>query len=109
MVLAMVVPILLPLGAPLTLILRSLSPNETVKNKDSQVRNLRDWIVALMNSRYLHTLSHPIIAFFLFAGGTWVLYFSPLLTVLMRSHLGHLFMDAHFVLAGYLFFGIFWE
>ena len=104
MVLAMVVPILLPLGAPLTLILRSLSPNETVKNKDSQVRNLRDWIVALMNSRYLHTLSHPIIAFFLFAGGTWVLYFSPLLTVLMRSHLGHLFMDAHFVLAGYLFF-----
>ena len=36
--------------------------------------------------------------------GTWALYFSPLLTVLMRSHLGHLFMDAHFVLAGYLFF-----
>ena len=68
------------------------------------VRNLRDWIVALMNSRYLHTLSHPIISFFIFAGGTWALYFSPLLTVLMRSHLGHLFMDAHFVLAGYLFF-----
>lgn len=104
MVLAMVVPILLPLGAPLTLILRVLTPNETVKNKDSEVRNLRDWIVALMNSRYLHTLSHPIISFFLFAGGTWALYFSPLLTVLMRSHLGHLFMDAHFVLAGYLFF-----
>ncbi len=104
MVLAMLVPILLPLGAPLTLILRVLTPNETVKNKDSEVRNLRDWIVALMNSQYLHTLSHPIISFFLFAGGTWVLYFSPLLTVLMRSHLGHLFMDAHFVLAGYLFF-----
>ena len=104
MVLAMVVPILLPLGAPLTLILRVLTPNETVKNKDSEVRNLRDWIVELMNSRYLHTLSHPIISFFLFAGGTWALYFSPLLTVLMRSHLGHLFMDAHFVLAGYLFF-----
>ena len=104
MVLAMVVPILLPLGAPLTLILRVLTPNQTVKNKDSEVRNLRDWIVALMNSRYLHTLSHPIISFFLFAGGTWALYFSPLLTVLMRSHLGHLFMDAHFVLAGYLFF-----
>ena len=100
MVLAMVVPILLPLGAPLTLILRVLTPNQTVKNKDSEVRNLRDWIVALMNSRYLHTLSHPIISFFLFAGGTWALYFSPLLTVLMRSHLGHLFMDAHFVLAG---------
>lgn len=104
MVLAMVVPILLPLGAPLTLILRVLTPNQTVKNKDSEVRNLRDWIVALMNSRYLHTLSHPIISFFVFAGGTWALYFSPLLTVLMRSHLGHLFMDAHFVLAGYLFF-----
>jgi putative copper resistance protein D len=104
MVLAMMVPILLPLGAPLTLILRVLTPNETVKNQDSHVRNIRDWIVALMNSKYLHTLSHPVIAFFLFAGGTWALYFSPLLTVLMRSHLGHLFMDAHFVLAGYLFF-----
>ena len=104
MVLAMLVPILLPLGAPLTLILRVLSPNETVKNNDSQVRNLRDWIVALMNSRYLHTLSHPVISFILFAGGTWALYFTPLLTVLMSSHLGHLFMHAHFVLIGYLFF-----
>jgi len=104
MVLAMLVPILLPLGAPLTLILRVLTPNETVKNKDSQVRNLRDWIVALMNSRYLHTLSHPVISFILFAGGTWALYFTPLLTVLMRSHLGHLYMHAHFVLIGYLFF-----
>ncbi|MFM1986634.1 MAG: hypothetical protein RIS18_851 [Actinomycetota bacterium] len=104
MVLAMLVPILLPLGAPLTLTLRVLSPNDTVKNKDTEVRNLRDWIVALINSRYLHTLSHPVLSFFIFAGGTWALYFSPLLTVLMRSHLGHLFMDAHFVLAGYLFF-----
>ena len=104
MVLAMLVPILLPLGAPLTLTLRVLSPNDTIKNKDSEVRNLRDWIVALINSRYLHTLSHPVLSFFIFAGGTWALYFSPLLTVLMRSHLGHLFMDAHFVLAGYLFF-----
>ena len=104
MILAMVVPILLPLGAPLTLALRVLPPNETVRNSDSQVRNIRDWIVSLMNSKYIHTLSHPIISFFLFAGSTWVLYFSPLLTVLMSSHLGHLFMHAHFILLGYLFF-----
>ena len=104
MILAMVVPILLPLGAPLTLALRSLNPNETVKNNDSQVRNIRDWIVALINSKYLHTFSHPIISFFLFAGSTWILYFSPVLTILMESHLGHLFMHVHFVLVGYLFF-----
>ncbi len=99
MILAMVVPILLPLAAPLTLALRVLKPSS-----DSDLRNLREWIVALINSNYLKIASHPIIAFFIFAAGTWALYFSPLLTVLMRSHLGHLFMDAHFVLAGYLFF-----
>ncbi len=99
MILAMVVPILLPLAAPLTLALRVLTPSN-----HSEVRNLRDWIVALINSKYLKVASHPIIAFFIFAAGTWVLYFSPLLTVLMRSHLGHLIMDAHFILAGYLFF-----
>ncbi len=99
MILAMVVPILLPLAAPLTLALRVLKPSS-----DPDLRNLREWIVALINSNYLKIASHPIIAFFIFAAGTWALYFSPLLTVLMRSHLGHLFMDAHFVLAGYLFF-----
>ena len=99
MILAMVVPILLPLAAPLTLALRVLKPTN-----DPNVRNLREWIVAIINSKYLKVTSHPIIAFFIFAAGTWALYFSPLLTVLMRSHLGHLFMDAHFVLAGYLFF-----
>jgi putative copper resistance protein D len=99
MILAMVVPILLPLAAPLTLAIRVLKPSS-----DPDLRNLREWIVALINSNYLKIASHPIIAFFIFAAGTWVLYFSPLLTVLMRSHLGHLFMDAHFVLAGYLFF-----
>ena len=99
MILAMVVPILLPLAAPLTLALRVLKPSN-----DPELRNLRDWIVAVINSRYLKFASHPIIAFFIFAAGTWALYFSSLLTVLMRSHLGHLFMDAHFVLAGYLFF-----
>ncbi|MFZ9248501.1 MAG: cytochrome c oxidase assembly protein [Candidatus Nanopelagicales bacterium] len=99
MILAMVVPILLPLAAPLTLAIRVLKPSS-----DPELRNLREWIVALINSNYLKIASHPIIAFFIFAAGTWALYFSPLLTVLMRSHLGHLFMDAHFVLAGYLFF-----
>ena len=99
MILAMVVPILLPLAAPLTLAIRVLKPSS-----DPELRNLREWIVALINSNYLRIASHPIIAFFIFAAGTWALYFSPLLTVLMRSHLGHLFMDAHFVLAGYLFF-----
>ena len=101
MILAMVVPILLPLAAPITLALRSLKPATK-----PEVRNIRDWIVAIINSKYLKTFSHPVIAFFIFATGTWALYFTPLLSVLMRSHLGHLFMDLHFILAGYLFFWI---
>ena len=101
MILAMVVPILLPLAAPITLALRSLKPAT-----NPEVRNIRDWIVAIINSKYLKTFSHPVIAFLIFATGTWALYFTPLLSVLMRSHLGHLFMDLHFILAGYLFFWI---
>ncbi len=98
MILAMTVPILLPLAAPITLALRALpaSAKSTI--------TLREAIGLFLASRFSKIVTHPVIAFLLFATSTWMLYFSPLLTSLMASHLGHLFMDLHFILVGYVFF-----
>ena len=98
MILAMTVPILLPLAAPITLALRALPA--TTKSTIT----LRETIGLFLASRFSKIVTHPIIAFLLFATSTWMLYFSPLLTSLMASHLGHLFMDLHFILVGYVFF-----
>jgi cytochrome c oxidase assembly factor CtaG len=98
MTLAMVVPILLPLAAPFTLALRALpaSAKTTI--------SLRESLEIFLSSRFSVFLTNPIVAFLLFATSTWMLYFTPLLTTLMSSHLGHLFMDLHFILVGYVFF-----
>ena len=98
MVLAMVVPILLPLGAPMTLALRALPASH------QSTLSLREALNLFLGSRFSYIVTYPIVAFLLFATSTWMLYFTPLLTTLMNSHLGHLFMDLHFILVGYVFF-----
>jgi cytochrome c oxidase assembly factor CtaG len=98
MVLAMVVPILLPLGAPMTLALRALPATH------QPTLSLREGLNLFLASRFSYIVTYPIVAFLLFATSTWMLYFTPLLTNLMNSHLGHLFMDLHFILVGYVFF-----
>jgi putative copper resistance protein D len=40
----------------------------------------------------------------IFDGSLFLLYMTPLFGAMMRSHTGHLLMDIHFLLAGYLFF-----
>ncbi|WP_238006361.1 cytochrome c oxidase assembly protein [Dactylosporangium sp. AC04546] len=101
MVLAMVVPILLVCGAPVTLALRALRPPA-----DPSVRGTRDWLLLVLHSRVLRVLSHPAVALAVYVVSLYALYFSDLLGTLMRYHLGHLGMLVHFVLAGYLFFWV---
>ncbi|WP_432826614.1 cytochrome c oxidase assembly protein [Dactylosporangium sp. CA-092794] len=101
MVLGMVVPILLVGGAPLTLALRTLRPSA-----DPGVRGARDWLLLVMHSRPLRLLTHPLVALAIYVVSLYVLYFSNLLEVLMRYHLGHLWMLTHFVLAGFLFYWV---
>lgn len=98
MILAMVVPILLPLAAPITLALRALPA--TAKS----TLTLREGLTLFLDSRFSKIVTHPVVAFLLFATSTWMLYFTPLLTLLMSAHLGHLIMDLHFILVGYVFF-----
>jgi putative copper resistance protein D len=51
-------------------------------------------------------LTNPIVALALFDGSLFVLYFTDLFGNLMQNHAGHLFMNVHFLLAGFLFFHV---
>ena len=99
MVIGMVAPIGLVLGAPITLALRTLPQGRTPEE-----RGVRGMLIALLHSRYSIVLTNPITALALFDGSLFVLYFTDLFGNLMQSHAGHLFMNVHFLLAGHLFF-----
>ncbi|RLK23922.1 putative copper resistance protein D [Micromonospora sp. M71_S20] len=101
MVLSMLVPILLVGGAPVTLALRALR-----RPTDPQVRGAREWLLLALHSRPARLLTHPLVALGIYAGSLFGLYLSDLLGTLMRSHLGHLAMLTHFVVAGYLLFWV---
>ncbi len=99
MVIGMLVPICLVLGAPITLALRTLPQGRT-----SDERGVRGALIAVLNSRYSKVMTNPLTALALFDGSLFVLYFTNLFGDLMQSHAGHLFMNIHFLLSGYLFF-----
>ena len=99
MVLGMVAPIFLVLSAPITLALRTLPTGRTPNEK-----GLRQLLVGVLNSRYSKIIAHPVVALALLDGSLFVLYFTPLFSTLMRSHVGHLLMGMHFIAAGALFF-----
>lgn len=97
MTLTMVIPPLLVMGAPVTLALRTL----TARRDGS--RGPREWLLAVVHSRVLTGLSHPIAAAGLFAVSLIAFYYSPLFELSLRTHTGHVLMHVHFLLTGYLF------
>ena len=98
MVLSMIAPIFLVLSAPITLALRTLPINS-----DSAQRNARDWLLAIVHSSYSRRVTNPISVLIIFTFGLYAVYFTPLFANLMRSHTGHVFMEMHFLLSGFLF------
>ena len=98
MALGMLVPILLVLGAPITLALRSIKPAQ------HDLVGPREWITIVLQSNYSKLITHPFIALTIYSGSIYAVYFSSLMTSMMSSHLGHVIMHLHFVLSGYLFF-----
>ena len=99
MVLSMVAPILLVLGAPLTLALRAL-PGPRQSGEVSP----RTLLMSLVHSRWSRFVTHPLVAPILFTGSLYALYFSPLFESLMSNHWGHLMMDVHFLAVGSLYY-----
>ena len=101
MVLGMIAPIGLVLGAPMTLVLRTLP-----QGRNSDERGVRGSLLAALHSKPGIFFTNPIVALAIFDGSLFALYFTDLFSVLMQSHTGHLFMSLHFLAAGYLFFSI---
>lgn len=100
MTLTMLAPIMLVLGAPATLALRALRP------APGNDRGPREWLVWFLHSRLTGVLTNPFFVFFLYVIGLYGLYFTPLFGWLMGSHVGHIAMQVHFILAGYLFYWV---
>jgi cytochrome c oxidase assembly factor CtaG len=101
MVLGMIAPIGLVLGAPMTLALRTLP-----QGRNSDERGIRGSLLAALHSKIGVIYTNPIVALAIFDGSLFALYFTDLFAVLMQSHVGHLFMSLHFLAAGFLFFFI---
>jgi len=87
----MLAPLGMVLGAPLTLAFRSLPVGSA--------RQLT-W---LLRSRFFRVLGHPVTALVLNIGGMYVLYLTPLYSISQTNDLVHLAIHLHFLAAGYLF------
>lgn len=99
MTLNMFVPVLLVLGGPVTLALRTLPAAA-----DGQPPGPREWLLWLVHSKATALLANPITAFVLFVASLYAVYFTPIFNTLVRYHWGHELMSVHFLLVGYLFF-----
>lgn len=99
MVLSMVSPILLLIGAPVTLALRALPRGRGAAGVP------RALLLELLHSRVARFVSSPFFTVPLFLASLYGIYLTPLFDVLMSNAFGHQFMLAHFVVTGLLFFG----
>lgn len=101
MLLSMVAPIFLVLGAPVTLALRAL-PGSDVPGGQGP----RQWLAGALASRPAQVVTHPVTAAALSVASLYAIYLTSGYDALMRSHLGHALMELHFLLAGCLFFEV---
>ncbi len=101
MMLSMLVPVLLVLGAPVTLALRALP----TAGKD-RPPGPREWLLAALHSRVSTFFTNPLVATAIFVAGFYGLYFGGIFDAAADSHGAHLAMNAHFLLSGYLFYWV---
>jgi putative membrane protein len=98
MVIGMLTPILLTLGAPVTLLLRALPTGRAGRGAPRRI------LLAVLHSKVAATVTHPVVTLALFLGSLYGLYFTPLFDELMRSMWGHNLMLVHFLAVGMLYF-----
>jgi cytochrome c oxidase assembly factor CtaG len=92
MVLSMMGPIFLALGAPVTLALRTVGPAA------------RKTLLAVVHSRIAGLLTYPLIAFGVFVANPFVLYFTGLYRLTLEHAWLHELVHVHFIVTGCLFF-----
>lgn len=92
MLLSMLVPVFLALGAPVTLALRTLP------------RTPRGWLMSLIHSRLAKVLTFAPLVFALYVLSPWALYYSGWYRASLEHAYVHEMMHLHLVLVGSLFF-----
>ncbi len=92
MILAMVSPVFLALGAPVTLALRTLP------------KAPRAALLGVLHSRVVKVLTFPAIPWVFFIGSPFALYFSGWYPATLAHPLLHDLLHVHFLVAGCLFF-----
>ncbi|MDQ1040344.1 putative membrane protein [Streptomyces sp. V3I8] len=98
MVISMLSPILILLGAPITLALRALP----AAGRDR--KGPRELLLMFLHSRLMRVVTHPAFTIPLFIASLYALYFSPIFDFLMESRTGHIAMMCHFLAVGLVFF-----
>jgi putative membrane protein len=92
LLLGMLAPALLALGAPVTLAIQASH------------RPMQRRLVAVVHSRPMAVLTHPLMTWALFGGSMVVLYFTPLYNLSVDHPLVHALVHIHFLVTGILFF-----
>ena len=92
LLLGMVAPCLFALAAPVTLALTALP------------RRRRRHLLAVLHSRIVDVVTHPVVAWSVFVASPFVLYFTPLYQTSIDSAVVHELVHVHFLVAGCLFF-----
>jgi len=92
MILSMLTPLAMALGAPVTLALRTLPQRP------------RGWLLSVLHSRFAKVICFPMIGFTLFVLSPWALYFSGWYDATLRSAMLHDLLHVHFIAVGALFF-----
>ncbi|MCB5292945.1 cytochrome c oxidase assembly protein [Arthrobacter sp. SO3] len=98
MVLNMLAPVFLVLGAPVTLLLRALPAGSGHRGR------LRRGVLWVFHTRFAAVLTHPAVTFALFIMSLYGLYFTPVFDDLMGTWWGHNLMLVHFLVIGFLYF-----
>ncbi|MCW2641578.1 MAG: cytochrome c oxidase assembly protein [Dactylosporangium sp.] len=92
MVLSMIAPIFLALGAPVTLALRTLP------------QGARRVLLSALHSRVAKIWTYPLFAYGLFIATPFALYFTGLYRLTLSNNFVHELVHVHFILVGCLFF-----
>jgi putative copper resistance protein D len=88
MIMTMIAPIFIALGAPVTLALRTLP------------QTLRGLLLRLLHSRFVKVITFPLVAGAIYVLNPWLLYFTGYYENTLTNSLLHNFNHLHFVMVG---------
>ncbi|MGV9858572.1 cytochrome c oxidase assembly protein [Gordonia sp. NPDC003425] len=101
MALNMFAPVLLVLGAPVTLALRVLPASHA-----DAPPGPREWLLRFVHTKVTALFANPVFALMFFVISLYAVYFTPIFGTFTRYHWGHILLTLHFLITGYLFYWV---